>query len=400
MYFFNREVLSLKRDKAVLLVAKSINEHCKVLMEDIIVQREIVRKTNGIIDKYEKYKKSMHRETARQYENERIFIAILNEKFSVECNRSFHSKKPKLENLKCGMINPENDQESEKMPRMAFSECTNKLSKVEVNINEDMSSIKDVDYETTLSFYERSKLLHKKPTVVETIINNPEIASILDRTGISTPQFTLLCGAISNVVGENESVLSTATIRRKRAKHRNMISNSIKNKFLTSITSALVVHWDGKYLKDETNVNKACRNSNIERISIMVSGLNIDKIISIPKIENGTGQTISNVVFNSLAEMNLLDKIIATCTDTTSINTGKYNGSVILFQKKLNRNLLYFPCRHHILELVIGSVFIDLFGSSSSPSPPLFENFKRKWQNINQLSFAVSYMLLYLLYLH
>ena len=76
------------------------------------------------------------------------------------------------------------------------------------------------------------------------------------------------------------------------------------------------------------------------------------------------------------------------CTDTTAVNTGSKNGACVLLENThLKRNLLYFPCRHHIAEIVLGAVFVGLFGTSTGPAVPIFQKFKENWSNIQNKTY-------------
>lgn len=218
------------------------------------------------------------------------------------------------------------------------------------------------------------------------------MSSVLDRTGISAPKFTLLCAAMAGAVGENimESTLSTSTCYRRRKIHRDMIVTIIKDDFISSSKSNLVLHWDGKKLQDTTNDDIALSKKKVERLAVVVSGIEVQKIITIAKTEDGSGVVTADAVYEHVADWNLLDAIIDICTDTTPANTGTTNGSVVLYQQLVNRNLLYFACRHHVDELTIGGVFTGLFGGTTGPSPELFEAFKSDWHHVNQASFKVS----------
>ena len=76
--------------------------------------------------------------------------------------------------------------------------------------------------------------------------------------------------------------------------------------------------------------------------------------------------------------------IIGMCFDTTASNTGGDKGTCKLLQDHLGRNLLYFACRHHVHEVIIGAVFKALFGPSTGPNILLFERFKGVWSSIDQ----------------
>lgn len=70
--------------------------------------------------------------------------------------------------------------------------------------------------------------------------------------------------------------------------------------------------------------------------------------------------------------------------DTTASNTGIRNGACVLIEKKLDKKLLYFACRHHFYELIISGLFQMLFGSSNSPNVGIFEKFKQQWATIDE----------------
>lgn len=87
--------------------------------------------------------------------------------------------------------------------------------------------------------------------------------------------------------------------------------------------------------------------------------------------DNENGIVTVEAFYEHVIEWNLLDAIVAICTDTTASNTGTCNGSVVLFQSLTNRKMLYFACRLH--EVMISGVFNGLFGEGSS-RVPLYSN--------------------------
>ena len=94
-----------------------------------------------------------------------------------------------------------------------------------------------------------------------------------------------------------------------------------------------------------------------------------------PKLSSGTGAAQAEAVVSFQEEWNLKDQAIAVCFDTTASNTGHRSDACILIDQKLDKNLLYLACQHHIMELVIGGVFDKLNAASSSK--PAFSIFKR-----------------------
>lgn len=57
---------------------------------------------------------------------------------------------------------------------------------------------------------------------------------------------------------------------------------------------------------------------------------------------------------------------------------------------KLNKNILYLPCRHHIFEVVLSGVFASLMPASTGPSILLFTRFQSAWPNIDKSNFEVG----------
>lgn len=396
VYFYNRLVLLKQKGASVNSVTQDLIAYWKESGTTIIADTEIVRKISRVIEKHDNYKKSMHRQTHTQECNERKFIDLLNEPFDIFPKQNYHhNKKMKLdtESIKCEIMPV---QTSDKNVHTDFDQalCVDDDSSDEENA--DFTNNNDSDFEMSLSKYQKSKFatesISKPTSVIEKIINSPDVSSVLDRTNISTPKFTLLCAAIAGAVNENlnECTLSTSTIYRRRQIHRDRIVTTIKDDFISSAKSNLVLHWDGKKLLDSTNDDLALRKKRVERLAVVVSGVDCQKIITIAKTKDGSGIVISDTVHEHIVEWNLLDAIIAVCTDTTSSNTGIHHGSVVLFQQLMKRNMLYFACRHHVDEVMIGGVFVKLFGESSGPSPDMFDNFKRDWHAVDQASFKVG----------
>ena len=68
--------------------------------------------------------------------------------------------------------------------------------------------------------------------------------------------------------------------------------------------------------------------------------------------------------------------------DTTASNSGWQTGAAVLFEKLSGRKLLYLPCRHHILEVILSDVWKCLFGETTGPNNPQFINLNRVWDSI------------------
>jgi hypothetical protein len=250
----------------------------------------------------------------------------------------------------------------------------------------------DNDYEIEIPLYYKKQLhdssvtdkeLTKRPGILQTMLSSPDVTSTLDRINLSDRKFTLLAAAIARANDEDvdKGSLSTATVRRKRSAHREIIQSELKEEVRCRCIQPLVVHWDGKLLEDTTDIHNPKK---VDRLAVVVTGLSLEKILGIAKLPSGTGEAQTNATIQLLRLWQLEGDIIGMCFDTTSTNTGVIKGTCKLMQDQLDRNLLHFACRHHMHELIIGAVFNALFGSSVSPNISLFERFKGWWSNIDQ----------------
>ena len=158
--------------------------------------------------------------------------------------------------------------------------------------------------------------------------------------------------------------------------HRAKKSAAIKAQFHGDVP--FVIHWDGNLILDLTGKEKH------DQLPILVSGKGISYLLSVAKLPSGTGCAQATAVFNAVEDWGIVESIRAMCLDTTSSNTGRLTGACVLLEEKFERVLLSLACRHHVMELVIGSVFQVCMGSSSCPEVPLFNRFQAHWAFIDQ----------------
>ena len=60
-----------------------------------------------------------------------------------------------------------------------------------------------------------------------------------------------------------------------------------------------------------------------------------------------------------------------------------HKGACTGLQQLLGRQILWLACRHHILELVVGAAFTELFGDTKSPEVTLFKLLKTSWDSLD-----------------
>lgn len=88
-----------------------------------------------------------------------------------------------------------------------------------------------------------------------------------------------------------------------------------------------------------------------------------------------------------LKEWDVEEKVQALCCDTTASNLGRKQGACVHLEQILEKELLYFPCRHHIFEILLRSVFDEKMKKSSGPSVQIFNKFREEWAEIKKKSF-------------
>ena len=95
----------------------------------------------------------------------------------------------------------------------------------------------------------------------------------------------------------------------------------------------------------------------VEHLPILVSGHDVIKLLSVPKLDDGTAVTMSHaVVDDSMDEWGLRYRIKDQCFYTTASNTGRNGGLCILLEREIGRELLNLACHHHISEIMLEKV--------------------------------------------
>ncbi|KAG0717736.1 hypothetical protein GWK47_053838 [Chionoecetes opilio] len=82
--------------------------------------------------------------------------------------------------------------------------------------------------------------------------------------------------------------------------------------------------------------------------------------------------------------------ITALVFDTTASNSGVHRGAAKLLEQQLDRKVFYLACRHHILEVLVGAVWENLFGKVKSPENPWFKHFKDVGQIYHRQPYNLS----------
>lgn len=127
------------------------------------------------------------------------------------------------------------------------------------------------------------------------------------------------------------------------------------------------------------------------RLAIIITSSEHEQILSIPSIENLTGVSQADEIYKHLLEWGLYEKISSLRCDTTNSNLGTFNGAAVILEHKLNRMILYVPCRHHIFEVVLHGDFDSKMAPSKSPDVPIFKRFQLLRSTIDQTKFKTVF---------
>ena len=218
--------------------------------------------------------------------------------------------------------------------------------------------------------------------VPKNLINNPEITEVLDRLKISDNAATMLVASFIKACQGNidDFCLSRSSTHRARIANRLQISNEITTDITEAPSDFLALHWDAKLTKDRYGDKH-------EVLSVLVSGISNykeGKLLGVQKLDSGSGKAQAKASYDFLEQLNLKQEVKSLVFDTTASNSGWKNGGAKILENRLDRKLFYNACRHHIYELIIGSVYTCLFGDSSAPEDAHFKSFKINWPNIDR----------------
>ena len=181
--------------------------------------------------------------------------------------------------------------------------------------------------------------------------------------------------------------MSKDTVHRNRLSIAAKSAEKIRKNFVVS--TPLILHFDGKKVCENTSDEK------VERIGVSVSGEGVDQFLGASEAKSGTSVDVSDAVMKCVnyPGWDIYNFIIGLCYDTTSVNTGCKNGAAILLERKFNEDLLQFPCRHHIFEVLLSEAYYVCFGKSKEPDLSFFKDFKKSWDNLDKTNIFIPNLL-------
>lgn len=176
-------------------------------------------------------------------------------------------------------------------------------------------------------------------------------------------------------------VINRTSIRNQRNIFRKKYTKKIKENFSKLNTQVITVHWDTKLLHDITG-------RPVERLSIIGTSTNIKQLLGVPEIPAATGNEVASAIYDTLEDWNLIENVQAFDFDTTASNTGRLKRACTILEQKLERDVLYFGCRHHVFKIILAAVFTKCKFTVSGPDIQLFKRFQASWSKINTQNFV------------
>ncbi|XP_044592001.1 uncharacterized protein LOC123270129 [Cotesia glomerata] len=190
----------------------------------------------------------------------------------------------------------------------------------------------------------------------------PELCAAFDRSQVTHRNAIFILSVAYKSVGINLSTLnlSYSTIYRTQIKFRSDIAKDLKSEFHKD--DRYVVHWDGKILSDIASTKT------VDRIAVLLSVSGVDQLLGVPKADDETALKQASAVIDTLNQWEVAPYVKAMCFDTPPVNTGIYKGTCVLIKKELGRKLVWLPCRHHIMEIILRGLFEDKVDQSNYKS--------------------------------
>ena len=221
--------------------------------------------------------------------------------------------------------------------------------------------------------------LRKKRTNKNIVM--PEVAALLDRVMLPDRSAMFVVSAVAQALGHDLSdVLSRSSIQRARQTFREDAAVNEQASFLPD--RPLLLHWDGKLLPDITGQKEL-----VDRVAVLVTGGEIEQLLAVPKIGRGTGDEQCRACLQTLDDWQLRRQVRGLVCDTTAANTGLKMGACTLIEKTLDIELVWIACRHHVLEVMLGDVFLTVMGATSGPDIGIFKRFQKSWPYIDKAAF-------------
>ena len=179
------------------------------------------------------------------------------------------------------------------------------------------------------------------------IIQRPKMVALATRLQMTPAHQAIYTKALIEEAGGDTSKItaSYSSADRSRRKVGQQIAGSLMEKWTSP--ELATVHWDSKLMPSLHN-----KYVKEERLTVVVGTRNEQKLLGTPVYKpvagRKTGDIVAELTVDMLKSWHCEDNIVNMTFDTTASNTGHVTAACVMLQGKLNRALLWSPCRHHI----------------------------------------------------
>ena len=270
--------------------------------------------------------------------------------------------------------------------RMAL-ETNDKNNNIEFDKAED-----DVLEEEETEDYVPPQEKKKKSNLVTLVVDRKRLAKETSitakrhRIGV-TAQRDMLANVI-NIGGGDiaEFSLSKTTVRNAGIATVREDAEKVKEDFKKVLVEDLggkeciIIYFDGKALAQFHDKIKSVK----KRISVVAASPDLpsEQVLGVPFTPSNSGKDQKVVVMEQLVKWELEPFILGLAFDTTSDNTGKNKGAVVLIEKALGRAVWWVACPHHFYELHVKKAARFYFGETACPEETTYKRLKDGWNKI------------------
>lgn len=192
----------------------------------------------------------------------------------------------------------------------------------------------------------------------------PVLSQICDRYAVSDRAGAAIASAVLHELS-SDIVIDKSKLRRERRKTRDTL---MKNQAPLKLPA---LYFDGRKDKTLKIVKKGTKRYKQVVIEEHVSVIKEPESIYVGYVTplQGTAKAIETSINALLSAKNIstVDLLAIGC-DGTVTNTGKFNGVIRLFERRLQRPLQWIICMLHLNELPLRHLFDYLDGKTSGPS--------------------------------
>ena len=225
------------------------------------------------------------------------------------------------------------------------------------------------------------------------ILKAQNVVQVLVRNKIST---SAISAVMHEIVATSEGdpsklSLSYASIERYRIEAIQNITEKIAEN--STPPAAANIHWDGKLMEASDGVGK------VEKLPVLLSGNGGTKLLGVPAIRHKSSSFAGSLIadaFDKLIKIwDCQNSLAGMVFDTTCSNTEAQTVACVALQNTISKPLLWFACRHHVGELVLGHVWDVLkIKVSKSLEIQIFQRFRKHFStietNCENLDFCVT----------